>query len=105
MSNIGVVNIKIQKIPTSEGRTRRLLQEKRKVFDGASNRSPTSLKTPQEALFADEEAEAGPAESEVFCRSECMRLTIIRITGNKNVTMLPIHRFIAITTFCGKRGL
>jgi len=51
-----------------------------KVFDGASNRSPSTCpKTPEEAFFASEEAEAVPMESEVFCRS-CSKLsTFIRM--------------------------
>ncbi len=95
--NMGYSLTKIQKKSKSEGRTRRLLQEQRKVFDGASNRSPTCPKTPQEAFFADEEAEAVPAESEVFCRSEYQHSINIRM--RENVTKSSFH-YVAISLKC-----
>ncbi|MRG86243.1 hypothetical protein GH754_07875 [Salinibacillus xinjiangensis] len=36
------------------------------------------MKTPQEAVFASEEAEAVPMESEVFCRNGLHALNIIQ---------------------------
>ncbi len=84
----------MQRIPNSVGRTRRLLQEQQKVFDGASNRSPTRPKTPQEANCADEEAEAVPAESEVFCRSGCIALDLVRMGENHVPVMSPFIYYV-----------
>ncbi len=47
-----------------------------KVFDGVSNRSP---KGSREAYSSSPLAEAVPAESEVFCRSGCIALDLIRM--------------------------
>ncbi|MBP1948116.1 hypothetical protein [Virgibacillus litoralis] len=67
MSRQALINLQdIVRAKPSEGNTWRLLREKQQ------------LKIPQEAFFASEEAEALPAESEVYFRSGIIALKLFK---------------------------
>ena len=69
-----------------------------KVFDGTSNRSPSTCpKTPEEAFFASEEAEAVPMESEVFFQSGSKHTTIIRKRVSLTNRIFTVSQFISTT--------
>ncbi len=56
----------------------------------------TSPKTPEEAVFASEEAEAVPMESGVYCRSDSKHLMVIRTGESLTNESFTVSQFISV---------